>query len=153
MEKEIKELNKALNQLYKRQQKPYDRYAAYCGLSSPAVLVLYALFESSEPITQNELATDWCLPKQTVNFTVSGLVKKGCLRLERLGGARNRKAIYLTEEGQTLCEKIIRPLVQAEERALLQMTETERAQFVLLGNKQCDCFEKEIGALIGKTSC
>ena len=150
MEFSVKEINMELNRLYKRQNEFYDRYANACGLSSPALLTLYAIYEAEEPLTQNQIAQIWCLPKQTVNFTVSSLVKKGCLRLEQIGGARNSKAVLLTDDGYALCDKCIKPLMTAEENSLLQLMPDERMQFLALSNKLCDYLEKEIIALISK---
>ena len=95
-------------------------------------------------ITQNDLAIMWCYPKQTVNFTIQGLVKKGYVQLEQLPGGRNRKSVSLTAKGQAYCREVLTPLIEAEERSLLRLSEKERALMVELGEKQCAYFEDEI---------
>lgn len=143
--------NAALNRIWKRMNMQYHDYAVACGLSDPAMWTLYALYENrgeAHPLTQNDIVETWMYPKQTVNFTITGLAKKGYVCLEQLGGARNSKAIHLTEAGKQLCEKTIRPLMEAEENALRQLTEQERALLVRLNEAQCSALEHEIQKMI-----
>lgn len=152
MNDKIRTLNMALSQLYNRQDELYHRYSVYCGLSEPAIWVLYTLYEVEGRVyTQNDLVSLWSFPKQTLNYAVSGLVNNGWLRLEQLPGGRNRKAVLLTEEGQRVCEEKILPLMLAEERSLLDLTEEEQALLLRLYQKQCAAFEAEINKLTGET--
>lgn len=148
MDAEVKAQNIALNQFYKRMNEQYHAYAAHCGLSDPALWVLYSLWETETPLTQNNICALWMYPKQTINFTISGLLKKGYVTLEQQPGAGNSKAVRLTSEGEALCRKIIAPLMEAEERTLSQLTEPARRLLVGLSEKQCICFEREISALL-----
>lgn len=148
MNEQIRNLNMALSQLYKKQDELYHRYSVYCGLSDPATWVLYTLYEEENRIyTQNDLVSLWSFPKQTVNYAVNGLVENGWLRLEQLPGGRNRKAVLLTEEGERICEKLILPLMLAEERSLLELSEEEQSLLFRLTRKQSAAFEKEIARL------
>lgn len=140
----VRAQNIILIQNAKRLNEQYHIYAAHCGLSDPAFSILYTLHYTEETVTQNELAVMWCYPKQTINFAVSGLVKKGYVRLEQLSGARNSKAVRLTEEGRSACREILGPLTEAEERSLLMLTEQEREMLVMLEEKQCSCFGEEL---------
>ncbi len=45
--------------------------------SDAAFWVLYALVTSCEPLTQNRIAADWGIPKQTLNSAVAAMVKRG----------------------------------------------------------------------------
>ncbi len=148
MDANVKAQNIALNQYYKRMNEQYHAYAVHCGLSDPALWVLYSLWESDIPLTQNDICALWMYPKQTINFTISGFLKKGYITLEQLSGARNRKAVRLTAEGRALCQRVIAPLMEAEERSLLHFTAAERAALVSMNEKQCISFEQEVGALL-----
>ena len=82
MDTKIKSLNMELTQMYKWEDDLYHRYSVFCGLSDPALWVLYSLYEDEEKTyTQNDFVSMWFYPKQTVNYTVSGLVK----RLDHIG--------------------------------------------------------------------
>lgn len=41
----------------------------------------------------------WYFPRQTVNSAIMNLVKIGYIKLEQIQGARNSKAVILTEQG------------------------------------------------------
>ena len=49
----------------------YHAAAQRCGLSDAAFWTLYALVTSREPLTQNRIAADWGIPKQTLNSAVA----------------------------------------------------------------------------------
>lgn len=148
MDAEVKQQNLILNQHYKRMNEQYHAYAVHCSLSDPALWVLYSLWEAEAPLTQNDICALWMYPKQTINFTITGLVKKGIVRLEQRPGARSGKTVKLTPAGSALCREVIAPLMEAEERSLSQLTEPARKLLVGLSEKQCICFEREIGALL-----
>ena len=148
MDRKIKELNAELNQIAKRLDEQYHLYASRHGLSDPAFWVLYTIYESDSQYTQNELAEMWCYPKQTVNFAISGLVKKGYLILEPIAATRHSKAVRLTKEGEMICKAVIAPLIEAEQRSLARMTEEERALSLSLSENHCRIFQEEVGNLL-----
>lgn len=77
MNDRIKDINTELTQIYKLEDDIYHRYGIFCGLSNPAVWILYSLYENKKKtITQNELVSTWYYPKQTINYTVNTLIKK-----------------------------------------------------------------------------
>lgn len=145
MNPKIRSLNMALTQLCKQMDELYHRYGVEFGLSDPAIWVLYTLYEDENATyTQNDLVCMWFYPKQTINYTVSSLVKNGWIELEQLAGGRNRKAIRLTKEGERICEEKILPLMLAEENALAHMTEEEQMLLLKLMKKHYTNFEEEI---------
>ena len=153
MDEKIRAINSELTQMYKWEDDLYHRYGVFFGLSDPAVLVLYGLYEDTEQVlTQNDLVSAWFYPKQTINYTVNTLVKNGWVKLEQLPVARNSKAVLLTEEGKRICEEKILPLMQAEEKSLSRMTEEERELLLRLYKKQLSYFEEEIQKITGEKS-
>ena len=74
----------------------YHAAAQRCGLSDAAFWTLYALVTSCEPLTQNRIAADWGIPKQTLNSAVAAMVKKGLLALCPGKGAHSGKIVTLT---------------------------------------------------------
>ena len=80
----------------------YHAAAQRCGLSDAAFWTLYALVTSCEPLTQNRIAADWGIPKQTLNSAVANAENQHHVRPESLVV----KAAYV-DEGPTL--KRIRP--------------------------------------------
>lgn len=154
MDEKIRTINSELTQMYKWEDDLYHRYGVFFGLSDPAVWVLYGLYDSTdeEVITQNDLVSTWFYPKQTVNYTVSTLVKNGWVTLEQLPVSGNNKAVVLTDEGKRICKEKILPLMQAEENSLARMTEEERRLLLALYRKQLTYFEEEIRKITGEKS-
>lgn len=151
MNEKIRSMNIAFTQLAKREDELYHQYGIFCGLSDPAIWVLYTLYEDEKSVyTQNDLVSMWSFPKQTLNYTVSGLVKKGWVQLEQLPGARNSKALKLTKEGEQVCYEKILPLMLAEEKSLTRLTDDEQSTLLRLLEKQCTYFEEEIKKIIGR---
>lgn len=103
----------------------YHAAAQQCGLSDAAFWTLYALVTSCEPLTQNRIAADWGIPKQTLNSAVAAMVKKGLLALCPGKGAHSGKIVTLTAE-----EKAIRAfgLASAEEMHRLAQRHLECLQ-------------------------
>lgn len=150
MNPKVRTTNIALTQLSKQLDELYHRYGVYCGLSDPAIWVLYSLYEDEEKTyTQNDLVSMWFYPKQTINYTVNSLVKNGWISLEQLPGGRNRKAIHLTQEGEQVCREKILPLMLAEEKSLVRMSPEEQALLLRLTEKQLMNFEEEIKKITG----
>lgn len=56
------------------------------------------------------------------------------------------------KEYERICEEKILPLMPAEERSLLGLTEEEQALLLRLNQKQCDALEAEIQKLTGGKS-
>lgn len=143
----VKEQNVAMNRLWSKRDELYHTYAAHCGFSAAAFWVLYSLCETDQVYTQNMLAERWCFPKQTVHSAIAGLVKTGYVRLEQLAGPRNSKAVTLTEKGADVGMRMIKPLLEAGQRALLKLSEQERQQFLDLTEKQYRLLQAEIDSV------
>jgi len=62
--------------------------------------------------------------------------------------ARNSKSVQLTEKGRALCDDCISPVLEAEERALLRMTETEIENYLALSRKQSLLLQEELFSLL-----
>lgn len=132
------------NQSIKQIDDIYHVYAVKCGLSDSAFWILYSLCQADKPYTQNDFCTEWYYPKQTVNSTVSNLIKHGYVILESTPGTRKSKEIVLTDAGKAYTEKTIRPLLEAEQRAFEKMSAAEREAYLILINRHHDLLEQEL---------
>ena len=56
----------------------YHELAVHYGVSDTVFWLLYSLYNSSEPQTQNCLCMEWNLPKQTMNSAVASWSSKDC---------------------------------------------------------------------------
>lgn len=117
---------KAFNHLYKETDNTYSRYAASHGVSPTTLCILYSIYTEDSSITQTKLVEDWGIPMQTVNSCLKAMEKSGIIRLEFADGSRKSKCILLTDLGIETAERIIAPLVKAENQALDALGEEQR---------------------------
>lgn len=121
----------------------YYAAAQRCGLSDAAFWTLYALVTSCEPLTQNRIAADWGIPKQTLNSAVAAMVKKGLLTLCPGKGAHSGKLVTLTDEGRALAERTVGPVIAAEQQAMTRQGLAEVEQNCRLTQRYLECLRQE----------
>lgn len=73
---EIQTLMLEYYELWGRMDAVYDRWAKAHGMTYTELMVLYALWETKQPITQRDLCQEQHLPKQTVNSVLHALAKR-----------------------------------------------------------------------------
>lgn len=123
------------NRLYKETDNIYTRYAASQGVSTTTLCVLYSLYINDAACTQTNLAEDWGIPMQTINSCLKTMEKNGIVRLELAKGNRKSKCILLSALGKEMADRIIGPLVEAENRALGALEAEERQLLLNLTRK------------------
>ena len=121
-----------LNRLYKESDHIYSRLASKLGMTDTTFWVLYAIAHSEEPMTQNDLCSDFFFPVQTIHSAIINLRKDGLVELQVIPGTRNRKAILLTEKGKTFVEDRISKADEIEKNAFMCFKEEEREQYLSL---------------------
>lgn len=119
----------------------YHAVAQRCGLSDAAFWLLYALCTCREPLTQNRIAADWGLPKQTLNSAVAAMAQKGLVAL--CPGKGRGKVVELTAAGRDLAAHTVQPVITAEEDAITAMGLAEAEQFYRLGQRHMECLRRE----------
>ena len=123
---ENKEYLAALAGCEKKYDSLYRGAAAAFGLSDCSMWVLYYLQSAEEPLSQQDLIELMLFPKQTINSAVAGLAKNGYVTLEMIPNTKNRKRILLTDEGRAFAERTVLRMIQAEERAVSEMSDIKR---------------------------
>ena len=130
-----------LNRLYKETDNIYSRYAASQGVSPTTLCILYSIYTEDAPCTQTKLVEDWGMPMQTVNSCLKALEKSGIVRLEFAEGNRKSKCILLTSEGGEMAERIIGPLVEAENNAMDALEAGQRRLLMELTRKHAQLLQ------------
>ena len=143
MDSKIQEQLQSLNRLYKWSDNIYSGIASHFGMNDTAFWVLYAISHTDEPLTQNDLCNDWFYPAQTINSTVSNLLKKGLIELEVIPGTRNRKKMLLTQAGRELAKEVIGVVDEIESKAFTNFSEEEREQYLSLFQRHLENLAKE----------
>ena len=128
------------NRLYKELDDIYHEIALAIGVSDSALAVLYVVCTLGNGCLQKDICREAYVSKQTISSSVRNLEKNGFLYLEKSG---RDKHICLTEKGRQFVEQKIRPVVDMENRAFLEMEPDERAEFIRLSQKYVDLFGKK----------
>lgn len=144
----ISEQNRKYNQLFNRFSGLYHSAAVKFGFSDTQYWLLYSLYKSEETVTQNDLAIMLSTAKQTVNSAIAKLAKEDILTLKKRSGFRNSKSVELTEKGVLLCDRCIKPLIEAEERASRKIPEKEMELFLSVYEKKFEYFSDEITRML-----
>lgn len=135
------QFNEEAGRMHKEEDGLYRRLARRFGLSESAFWILYVLKASRKSVTQAELCGELSLSKQTVNSGLKQLEREGYIRLT--GGQGRRKYLQLTEQGEQLTLGTVCPVLAAEERAFLGLTEEERASLLTLERKYLSLLLRE----------
>ena len=128
------------NRLYKELDDIYHEIALAIGVSDSAFEVLYVVCILGDGCLQKDICREAYVSKQTVNSSVRSLERNGFLYLEKSG---RDKHICLTEKGRQFVEQKIRPVVDMENGAFLEMEPEERAEFIRLSQKYVEKKKKK----------
>lgn len=118
-----------LNHRLKENDDWYQQTAKLLGISDSTFWILYMLYDYPDGITQSEICSMSCFPKQTVNSSLKKLATDGAISLVPGNDARSKK-IMLTAAGKELMDKTIVKARHAEYAALNGMTEAEKEALV-----------------------
>ena len=132
-----------LNRLYKESDHIYSRLASKLGMTDTTFWVLYAIAHSDEPMSQNDLCSDFFFPVQTIHSAINNLRKDGFVELQVIPGTRNRKAILLTEKGKAFVEDRISKADEVEKNAFLCFNEEERELYLSLFKRHIEYLKSE----------
>lgn len=128
------------NRIYREMDGLYHELCVEMGLSDSAFLILYSIVEMDGNCSQREIA-DYCsTSRKTINSSVKNLEAKGYITL--VNGAGRDKHIVLTEQGEKLVREKIFPIMEAEDRAFLEMEPEEREELLRLNEKYAEAFRK-----------
>jgi len=146
-EESIKKALKDIDLCYKEVDGIYHTYAKFCNMSDSEQWFLYSLWLHDSTCTQKEFCSEWFYSPQTINSALKALEAKGLIQLEFVPGSKKNKNIFFTKEGETVCEKFINPLLDAEKRALCGLDDGEKVEFIRLAKKYNSLLRDELGKL------
>lgn len=111
------------NQVFKQTNLIYYTYAKQHHLSLTDFWIFYYLRLENKPLTQSDMQMYVLLPKQTIHSAIHTLEKKGYV--EFIPSTTKKKYFQLTEEGMIFTDSFIPHIMQAEEKALQSLENTE----------------------------
>lgn len=138
---------KEIDQLYSATDKVYGQFASSCGLSSCAYWMIYDLVGADGDLSLTQLSSSWGYSKQTISSALKSLEAQGLITLEFCEGSRRNKRAILTEQGERFAERNILPGIAAERRALLSLSEGDRADLVRTLKRYTAALEREFSEM------
>lgn len=144
MKKDYSDPLATFNQLYKEMDEIYHQYARDHGMSDTAMWLLYSLCLSDTPYIQREICSEWHYPPQTLNSALKTLERQGLIALESVPGNQKNKLVVLTEQGNSVVQQMIAPLVAAERQSFMELQESEKEALLSLTQKYVDLLQSNI---------
>ena len=134
------------NHLYKENTAIYRDLSLRMGLTESTFWILYTLRAEESPVTQSDMCAVLGYPKQTVNSALKKLEQEGLLTLSG-GRGRGGRPIRLTETGLKLAEQTVDFVIEAEQKALLDLSGEEQAQLLALMRRYNDALALHFSAI------
>ena len=123
----------------------YRETAAKHSISENEFWVWQTLVLEEGEHTQQELCSTWSLPKQTVNAIVAHMIRKKYARFERKP-RQKAKIIRLTDEGQKYGEMLVSSIIEAENRAFMQIPAEEFESLIRIMQKYTGLVRHELAS-------
>ena len=124
----------------------YDEYAKAHGMLMKTLLVVNVLFYAKEGITQTEICKRTFQSKQTVNLIIKNLLSDSYVTVTEVPENKRTKIVQMTEAGRAYCEKVVRHITWAEDRAMSMFTPEEQKQLIDLSRT----FTKNLTKLVNQ---
>lgn len=119
--KNLIRLMRALNKI----DDQYCRVQRSLDVKDSLFVLLYACMDG-EPLSQKDICEEWFIPRSTLNTTVKEQVEAGNIELIPCGN--KQKLVSLTKNGRAFAERMLGPLLDAEERIARQHVSDELAE-------------------------
>ena len=134
-----------LNRLSDEINALYHRASTKMGFADSDMAILYMLCDYGHGLTQSDIISFTGMSKQTVNSSVSRMVKAGWLAL----GQKNhhRREIFFTEKGQEISNQIMHPFMEMEEHLFDSWSDEERNTYLALHRRYRDALEAMVEAM------
>lgn len=135
MKKSVEAMIDMDDKLNNEQNAIYHEVSVRMGISDSTLWILYVLYKEDGICTQKAICSDWYFTKQTINTTISNMVKKGYIQLEPIPNSKKEKGILLTKQGYALAKKTANELRKAEIAAYSKLTLAELEEYIRIHQK------------------
>ena len=108
----------------------YEDYAKSVGLTYMSLTVLEIIYYAPNPITQKEICEESHYIKQMVNTIVKNFYENGYIEFKEVESDRRNKYVLFTSNGKEYADKIMKPLMEREEKAIAVLSKEERNEMI-----------------------
>lgn len=133
---------KELNLLIKELMDLYYEVSLKSGLSDSTFDILYAMASMGNGCQQKDIADYYHMSRTTINSSLKKLEEQGYISMQK-GQGRN-KHLYLTEQGKSLVQAKIIPVMKMENSIFTGMTPDEGKEFLRLFRKFNNIYRERV---------
>ena len=108
----------------------YEDYAKSVGLTYMSLTVLEIIYYAPNPITQKAICEESHYIKQMVNTIVKNFYENGYIEFKEVESDRRNKYVLFTSNGKEYADKIMKPLMEREEKAIAVLSNEERNEMI-----------------------
>lgn len=124
----------------------YDEYAKRHGMLMKTLLVANVLFYAKEGMTQTEICQRTFQSKQTVNLIIKNFLSASYVTVTEVPENKRNKIVKMTDAGRDHCEKVVRHITWAEDKAMSMFTPEEQKTLIDLSRT----FTKRLTELVNQ---
>ncbi len=95
----------------------YSTWSKKHGISYNEMLVLYTIRDNGF-CTQKQICDSYLLPRQTMNYVINDMKKRGLLTISETDCIGREKVFILTEKGETYAKPLLESLSNIEIQAI-----------------------------------
>lgn len=117
-------------------ERTYTIKSKWMGIKANTLYLLYALNDGKKH-TQKDIADEWLIPRTTLNTIIKECEADGYIKLEPIPKTKRELHIRLTSTGKKFAQKILDPIYQAEEQAMLKTLKSCNPDFIKDLEKFC----------------
>lgn len=145
MEYAVSNHMKRCNHLQGELEAAYHEAALKFGLADSTQLILYTICYLGDPCPLSDIVRMTGLSKQTINSALRNMEKQGLILL--VAATARTKNVSLTEKGETLAQKTVIQLMQAEDDIFSSWAEEDVQKYLELNERFLNGLKEKIKVL------
>lgn len=143
MEENIREILNDVNKSIIKFRGIYSKWSKNHNISYNEMLVLYTIRDNGY-CTQKQICDDYLLPKQTINNTITSMLKRNLLEIDLNTNRGREKAYSLTKQGIEYASPLLDSMTILETKAIKKMGISEIEKMILLLTKYDNLLIEEL---------
>lgn len=122
----------------------YGVWAKHQGFDSLPTLWVYCSLSKHIHRSQQEICSEFFIPKQTLSPVCKNLLEEGVIELSPVCFDKREKRIQLTEKGKAIVEPMLEQLQALEDKVFAKLGEEKSQQLLALTQQLSEMLSEEI---------
>lgn len=148
MDRQVQQKVMSFNRMFRAYDGIYSTAARKFDIPELSLWIIYGIRQLPD-CTQKDIADFVMQPRQSVNSAVKRLMVDGYVCSEPLADDRRAKVLHLTDKGEELASRTADFIIEAEERAICSLPESDWDKFTEFFERLSGAMEKEFTECAG----